>query len=919
MNVPETSQEKRDIYLIDGSGFIFRAYHALPPLTREDGTPVGAVVGFVNMLIRLLQDSKAESIIMVFDAARENFRNGIFPAYKQNRDETPEDLIPQFPLIRRAAQAFGLPIAEKEGFEADDLIATYAQKAHDAGHKVTIVSSDKDLMQLVGEDVRMYDPIKSRFIGPAEVVEKFGVLPEKVVDVQALAGDSVDNVPGVPGIGIKTAAQLIEEYGDLDTLLERAGEIKQPKRRESLLEHAENARISRELVRLRADVPVGDGFDGRFPDAPPRISDETLAFLREQGFRTALARLERQVEGKTSEVPPKAPETYNTYTLIQDPETLLLWMERAREAGVLAIDTETTHLTPAWAELVGISLSVKPGEGAYIPLGHKTGEGLFSDQSDAPAQMDIATVREILGPVLEDPTILKIGHNVKYDLQMLTKAGMKEVSPVDDTMLMSYVLDGTGQGHGLDDLAEKLCGHTTIKYDDVTGTGKNRISFDYVPLDKASDYAAEDADITLRLHGILKPRLAQERVCRVYEDIERPLVSIIAKMEETGICVDAGILKSLSGTFGHTLAALEAEIHVLAGHRFNVGSPKQLGTVLFDEMGFQGGKKTKTGDWQTGADLLESLQDDGNGIVGKVLEWRQLSKLISTYTDTLPRQINARTGRVHTSFSMAGTNTGRLSSSEPNLQNIPIRTEEGRKIRTAFVAPPGWSLLSVDYSQIELRLAAEIAGIAFLKDAFRNHLDIHAMTASQVFGQPLEQVTPEQRRQAKAINFGILYGSGPYGLARQIGCTPGDAKLFMEAYMQRFPELQAYMDKKKEEAREHGCVRTLYGRKCLTPGILDKNPARKAFAERQAINAPLQGTAADIIKRAMIEVSQALESSTFRARLLLQVHDELILECPEEEVQETSALVRSVMENAARLEVPLVAEAGIGKNWAEAH
>ena len=933
-----------ELFLVDGSGYIFRAFYALPQnLTNPQGVPVGAVLGFTNMLTKLLTDLHAPFIAVVFDAARRNYRNDIYQEYKANRDETPPDLIPQLPLIREATEAFGIPALEIEGFEADDLIATYARLAQAEGKKVVIVSSDKDLMQLVNENVRLYDPIKNRFMGRADVIEKFGVPPEMVIDVQALAGDPTDNVPGVPGIGIKTAAQLITEYGTLENLLAKAGDIKQPKRREALINNAEAARISKKLVTLHdnATVPLALAQLRTRDPLTPKLNE----FLNKQGFRSVLTRLgaapapkdvllsgSEGSHAKTAGSFANAqednnvglpPASQNRYTLINDMAVLRQWIVRAHETGFLAIDTETTGLTPAKAALVGISLSTEVGKCAYIPLGHTSAPtDLFSAPSPSGESQDIKQLplRDVIAalkPVLEDDTVLKIGHNVKYDWQMLAAHGI-EMKPCDDTMLISYVLDGSSHGHGMDELAEILCGHTTIKYDDVTGTGKKRISFDRVPIPAALNYAAEDAEITMRLHTILKPRLAQEKMMSVYEDIERPLIPVIARMELTGIKVDTHVLKELSRDFGERLAVLETEIHKLAGHPFNVASPKQMGTVLFDELGLQGGSKTKTGEWSTAVDVLEDLAEK-NVIVQKILDWRQLAKLKSTYSDTLQEEINPKTGRVHTSFHMTGTSTGRLASSDPNLQNIPIKTEEGRKIRAAFVADEGCLLLSVDYSQVELRLAAEMAGVAALKQAFKDKVDIHTLTASQVFGVPLDKVTPELRRSAKAVNFGIIYGISGWGLAKQLSCPPQEANDFIRRYLARFPEIQTYMEAKKEEARKFGFVRTLYGRKIFIANINSKTPGWRAGAERQAINAPLQGTDADIMKKAMARLPAALEKAGLKARMLLQVHDELVIEAPENEVEETAKVVREVMENVAALGVPLDAEADWANSWAAAH
>lgn len=927
----DTENHSNDLFLVDGSGFIFRAYYAIPGnMTNPDGVPINAAFGFVNMLVKLLIDLNAPSVAVVFDAARENFRNDIYADYKANRDETPEDLIPQFPIIRDAVGAFALPCIELEGYEADDLIATYARLAREQGRNVTIVSSDKDLMQLVRDGVKMFDPMKSKWMGEEDVLEKFGVPPEKVVDVQALAGDSTDNVPGVPGIGIKTAAQLIAEYGDLETLLKRAGEIKQNKRRESLVEHADMARISKQLVKLDDHVPVPmslEDLDVHEPD-----HRKLLDFLKTQGFRTTITRLEKRFtdhgmltadeDQDTPAATAPASPGKKGYELVQDEAALKRWIAAAHETGVVAIDTETTSLTPAWAELVGISLSTAPGNGCYIPLAHKSapdGElDLGNTKKDTPKQLALDKVVKLLKPLLEDPAVLKVGHNIKYDLQMFEKTGIF-VTPIDDTMLMSYIVDGTTHGHGMDELADSFLDHTTIKYQDLCGKGKTAITIDHAPLDRVCDYAAEDADITLQLHNVFKPRLIGEHMVTVYETIERPLIPVIARMELNGIKVDPAILRQMSNDFSKKLNKLEKEVYKLAGREFNVGSPRQLGEVLFQDMGLESGKKTKSGQYSTDVRALEDLSLQGHVIADKILDWRQLSKLKSTYTDALPDAINPKTGRVHTSFHMAGTNTGRLSSSDPNLQNIPIRTEEGRKIRTAFIAEKGNVLLSVDYSQVELRLAAELAGVEALKDAFRHGEDIHALTASQVFGVPLKDMTPEIRNRAKAINFGIIYGISGFGLAKQLKIPPGEASDYIKHYLERFPEIPAYMERMKEFAREHDYVETLYGRKIFIPDIKSKNGAIRSFAERQSINAPLQGTAADIMKRAMVRIPPALTREKLGAIMVLQVHDELIFEVPKKEVAETAALVKHVMEERGHFDVPLVADANWGDNWNDAH
>ncbi|MGE5503450.1 MAG: DNA polymerase I [Actinomycetota bacterium] len=917
--------DPRHVYLVDGSGFIFRAFHALPPMTRPDGTPVNAVFGFTNMMLKLLSETDADHVAVIFDAKRKTFRSDIYPEYKAHRPPPPEELVPQFPLIREATRAFNVSCLEQEGFEADDLIATYAAQAVARGARVTIVSSDKDLMQLVGERVEMYDPLKNRVIGEAEVREKFGVPPAKVVDVQALCGDPTDNVPGVPGIGVKTAAQLIEEYGDLDNLLARAADIKQPKRRECLIENAEKARISRQLVRLRDDAPVPEPLEALAVREP--APEMLTAFLQAQGFRSILSRVQSRGGGAPTSTP-QAPiqarpaPVDKDYELVLTPAALDAWVARALEAGTVAFDTETNSLDPLRCHLVGVSLSVEPGKACYIPVRHSpaAAQGLL-DLGDAPAAgpkpMPEAETLQRLKPLLEDASVLKVGHNAKFDMQVLAACGIR-VSPIDDTMLLSYVLDGHTHGHGLDELCQLHLGHANIAFSEVCGTGKNQITFDRVPLDKARDYAAEDADMTLRLHRLLKPRLVAEHMATVYETMERPLVPVVVDMERAGIKVDAAVLKGLSTDFGRRMAELEDEIVRLAGEPFNIGSPQQLGRILFEVLALPGGKKTKTGQWGTGADVLEDLAPL-HPLPARVLDWRQIAKLKSTYADALIAQVNPTSGRVHTSFSLTATSTGRMASSDPNLQNIPIRTEEGRKIRRAFIAEPGFKLLSADYSQIELRLVAHVAGIEGLRQAFHEGADIHAITASQVFGVPVEGMDPAVRRRAKAINFGIIYGISPFGLAAQLGIAQGEAKAYIDAYFARFPEIRAYMEAAKEEARAKGFVTTLFGRKVFAPNIRDKNPAMRNFAERAAINGPIQGGAADIIKRAMIRLPGELASAGLSARMLLQVHDELVFEVPEAEAEATRAVVKRVMEGAASLSVPLVVETGVADTWDEAH
>jgi DNA polymerase-1 len=922
------TSSSNDIYLVDGSAFIFRAYHALPPMTNPEGVVVNAVYGFCNMMVKLLNDMEAPCIAVIFDAARKNFRNDIYPEYKANRDDAPDDLIPQFAIIREATKAFGMEAIELEGFEADDLIATYARIGREQGRKVTIVSSDKDLMQLVNDDVVMFDPMKNKMLGIDDVIEKFGVRPDKVVDIQALAGDATDNVPGVPGIGVKTAAQLINEYGDLETLLTRAGEIKQPKRRETLIDNAENARISMKLVTLDDQVDVPFNLDDL------AVHDTNLnhlsEFLELQGFKSVLTRLGQKPNSPKQSTDIKETDAMsvnsnfpsisdNTYTLIKDIKTLNTWINDAKRVGILSFDTETTGLTPAKAELVGISISSTVGKAAYIPLTHKSGEAdlLDPDGGKVPNQIDLDECLGVLKDILEDESVLKIAQNAKYDWQMFKKHGI-DVSPIDDTMMISYAVEAGLHGHGMDELSQLYLDHKPIPYKEVAGTGKSQVTFDYVPLDKALDYAAEDADITLRLWHILKPKLEAARLTTIYETLDRPLIPVIGRMELTGIDVDRNILRDMSNQFATDLARLESEIQEEAGTQFNVSSPKQLGTILFDQMGMKGGKKTKTGDWSTNASILEDLALESD-FVRKVLDYRHLSKLKSTYTDALQDQINTHTGRVHTSFSLAGTSTGRLASSDPNLQNIPIRTEEGRKIRTAFIATGGKKIVSVDYSQVELRLVAEMADIPRLKKAFKDGHDIHAITASEVFGVSLENMDSETRRKAKAINFGIVYGISGFGLSKQLGIEVSEASRYIALYFQRFPELQQFMEETKAFAHDHGYVETLYGRKCWVRGINDKNHAIKSGAERAAINAPVQGTAADIMKRAMIQIDTAIQVGDIDAVMMLQVHDELIFEVDEDKADTVLSQIRDIMENVIDLETPLLAEGGIANSWAEAH
>ncbi|MFN3913138.1 DNA polymerase I [Hyphomonas sp.] len=922
--------EKSHLYLIDASAYIFRAFHALPPLTRQsDGLPIGAVSGFCNMLFKLLEDLKGAErpthFACIFDASGHTFRNELYPLYKAQRPPAPEELVPQFPLVRRASEAFAAHAIELKGYEADDLIATYARQAEAKGARVTIVSSDKDLMQLVSGRVLMLDPMKNKLLGRDDVVEKFGVGPELVVDVQSLAGDSVDNVPGAPGIGIKTAAQLLTEFGSVEALLDRAGEIKQPKRRETLIAYADQVRISKQLVTLMDTVPVTVTLeDLAVQDPDPKT---LLAFLEEMEFRTITRRVREQME-KEGAIEVAAPEAAAinraAYVCIRDLKTLEDWVARAMAQGWVAVDTETDALDSVGGGLVGVSLALAPGEACYIPLAHvdpdSKGDGdMFG--ADPPRQIRMAEAIKALKPMLEDAATLKIGQNIKYDLSVFKRHAI-QVAPVDDTMLISFALNAGIHNHGMDELSERYLGHKPISFKDVAGTGKTQKTFGQIALDKATEYAAEDADVTLRLWQVLKPRLRTEEVTTVYETLERPLVPVLAAMEQAGIKVDRQMLSRLSADFMQRMAGLEAQAHEQAGRAFNIGSPKQLGEILFDEMNIPGGKKTKTGAWVTDADVLEGLAEEGHALPRTIVDWRMLSKLRSTYTEALQAAIKPETGRVHTSYMMAGAQTGRLSSTDPNLQNIPVRTEEGRKIREAFIAEEGNVLVSADYSQIELRILAHMADIPALKQAFKDGLDIHAMTASEMFGVPVEGMDPMVRRQAKAINFGIIYGISGFGLARQLGIPQGEAAAYIKEYFKRFPGIRQYMDETKAFAHEAGFVRTAFGRKINLPDMKAKGPAR-AFAERQAINAPLQGTAADIIKRAMIRMPEALASAGLKARMLLQVHDELVFECPEAEAQDLIAVARKTMSSAdgpaLKLSVPLEVEAKAAKTWAAAH
>jgi DNA polymerase I len=1005
------------VFLVDGSSYIFRAYHALPPLNRRsDGLQVNAVLGFCNMLWKLLrempEDNRPTHLAVVFDKSEVTFRNKIYPEYKAHRPAAPDDLIPQFALIREAVRAFDLPCLEQAGYEADDLIATYVRIACERGATATIVSSDKDLMQLVTDCVTMYDTMKDRRIGVAEVIEKFGVPPEKVVEVQALAGDSTDNVPGVPGIGVKTAAQLIVEYGDLDQLLFRANEIKQPKRREALIENAEKARISRQLVLLDDKVDLEVPLDELAVHEPD--GRKLIAFLKAMEFSSLTRRVAEYSQIDPAEIEPdpgyksgasvfgplpgssspapagaevdaqtglfaeraastpqpdqvrgglspasgrasapsktadkqdkasslkgtpvsladaraeaarKTPVDRKKYQTIRSLDQLNAWIARVHDVGHFAIEAKANSIDPMQTDICGIALALAPNDAAYIPLTHKQsggGAGLF-DAGLAPDQIKPSEALDALRPLLESPGILKIGFNIKFNAVMFAQAGIT-LRNCDDAQLMSYALDAGRNAHGLDALAERWLGHALLTDGEVIGSGKNKLSFDQVAIDKATAYSAEDADVILRLWRVLKPRLVADRMTTVYETLERPLVSVLARMERRGISIDRQVLSRLSGEFAQTAARVEAELQEIAGEPINVGSPKQIGDILFGKMGISGGTKTKTGAWSTSAQILEELAELGHEFPKKILEWRQVSKLKSTYTDALPTYVNPQTHRVHTTYALAATTTGRLSSNEPNLQNIPIRSEDGRKIRRAFIASPGHKLVSADYSQIELRLLAEIADIPVLKQAFRDGLDIHAMTASEMFGVPIKDMPSEVRRRAKAINFGIIYGISAFGLANQLGIAREEASAYIKKYFERFPGIRAYMDETRDFCRNYGYVLTLFGRKCHYPEIKASNASVRSFNERAAINARLQGTAADIIRRAMIRMEDALAEKKLSAQMLLQVHDELIFEVPDEEVAATLPVVQHVMQDApfpaVVLSVPLHVDARAADNWDEAH
>jgi DNA polymerase I len=935
------TNSKKHIYLIDGSGYIFRAYYALPPLTRKsDGLPVGAVSGFCNMLYKFLEEARSldkedrpTHLAVIFDSARKNFRNDIYKDYKANRHDTPEDLIPQFEYIRKAVTAFNIPSIELLNYEADDLIATYKEQASKKNIKVTIISSDKDLMQLVDDNTFMFDAMKEHYIGKEEVKEKFGVYPEKVIDVQSLAGDSSDNIPGVPGIGIKTAAELINQFGSLENLLENASTIKQPKRRQALLDNREKAFISKQLVTLKRDVPVTNELD-EFILKPLNL-DKILTFLKEMEFTRLFSRLEENhgsfvnekistLKNETKTEPKKKiistspiDSSENKFSLVMNIQELEKILSKADERGLFAIDTETNSLDTMVADLVGISLSFKIGEAFYIPLAHKNKLDPLVKK-----QLNSKDVLATIKPYLEDSTIKKIGQNIKYDYRIFLKYGIKMTS-IEDTMLMSYALDAGKNRHNMDLLSEIHLQHKTISFKDVAGIGKAQVTFDLVDIEQAKNYACEDADVTLRLYEFFEQRLFGENVLNVYENLEKPLIKILSSMENNGIKIDQTILGKLSKKFEIEIQNLEKKIFKISGEEFNIASPKQLGDIIYDKLKIAGTKKTKKGNLATNVSVLENLADQGHEFPKLILNWRQKSKLKNTYTDTLPTYINNKTKRVHTSFLLAATTTGRLASANPNLQNIPIKNIEGKEIRSAFISEKNSNLISADYSQIEMRILSHMGDVTELKKAFLNKEDIHNLTASQIFGVSIHDVDEDMRRKAKAINFGIIYGISSYGLAKQISVSNTEAESFLRSYFTKFPEIKEFMNETIKFCRKNGYVKTLFDRKCHFPNINDKNHTLRTFQERACINAPIQGTAADVLRLAMIKIDNKIEEKNINANLLIQVHDELLLECQEKDVVNVQKQVSYEMEHASepllKFSIPLTVDIKSGKNWSEAH
>ena len=907
------------LILIDGSAYIFRAYYGLPPMNRADGTPINAVFGFTNMLVKLIEDYRDDKMIVIFDAARENFRNTIFKEYKANRGETPEDLIPQFEIIRQCVDAFNIPQLEIEGYEADDIIATYCKLAEKQKIDSIIVSSDKDLMQLVTKKITMLDPMKNKKIGIDQVIEKFGLPPEKVIQIQALTGDKVDNIPGAPGIGPKTALQLIEEFGDVHKLIKNANQISQEKRRNIILDHQQDILLSLELVKLKDDIKLPIDINKIHTYSSIDKNDNLSNFLSDQGFKSIAERLKNNsfIKSNTSEQK-EIKKIDNKYFLINNSEELHKLISLIKKTGYFAIDTETNSLNIEEANLVGVSIAVNENSAYYIPINHKN----LEDNKRLKEQIKESEIIKLLQPICNDPSILKIGHNIKYDLRILEKYGLKLTS-IADTMLLSYAIDNGVTKHNMDDLAYLHFNHTNIKFKELVGSGKKEITFDFVEISKALDYAAEDALITLKLYEFLNNRVKNEKGNFVYSEIDLPLISVLSSIEKNGIKVNTKYLNQLSEEFQKDSLVLEKKIYKFAGKNFNIGSPKQLGEILFVDLNIQGGKKTKSGTFSTDSSTLSNLSDQGYEIASLILDWRELTKLKSTYTDALQNQATKNNSRVHTSYGVANTLTGRLSSNDPNLQNIPIRTNNGRKIRKAFICDPNKILMSFDYSQIELRLAAEISGDTNFIKAFKNNEDIHSSTASQIFNVRTEKLDSEMRRKAKAINFGILYGISPYGLAKQLSVTNSEAKNYIEDYFNKYPKIKKYMDDQIQFAKTNLYVETMFGRRCNIKSINDKNFSVRGFAERQAINAPIQGTAADVIKLAMIELNKLITADDLDAKILLQVHDELIFEIDEANKESSIEIIKGVMENVhlnfKNFEVPLLVDYGFGNNWGDAH
>mgnify|MGYP003326089477 FL=1 len=907
------------LILIDGSAYIFRAYYGLPPMNRADGTPINAVFGFTNMLVKLIEDYRDDKMIVIFDAARENFRNTIFKDYKANRGETPEDLIPQFEIIRECVDAFNIPQLEIEGYEADDIIATYCKLAEKEKIDSIIVSSDKDLMQLVTKDITMLDPMKNKKIGIEQVIDKFGLPPEKVIQIQALTGDKVDNIPGAPGIGPKTALHLIEEFGDVHKLIKNANYIPQEKRRNIILDHEEDILISLKLVKLKNDIKLPIDINKIHTYSSINKNDNLSKFLSKQGFKSIAERLKNNsfIKSNISEKI-ETKKIDNQYFLINNSEELNKLITLIKKTGYFAIDTETNSLNIEEANLVGVSIAVNENSAYYIPINHKN----LKDNKRLNSQIKETELIKLLKPICNDPSILKIGHNIKYDLRILEKFDLKLIS-IADTMLLSYAIDNGITKHNMDDLAYLHFNHTNIKYKELVGSGKKEITFDFVEISKALDYAAEDALITLKLYNFLNSRIKNEKGNFVYNEIDLPLINVLSSIEKNGIKVDTKYLNQLSEEFQKDSLLLEKRIYKFAGKNFNIGSPKQLGEILFVDLSIKGGKKTKSGTFSTDSSTLSSLSDQGYEIASLILDWRELTKLKSTYTDALQNQATKNNSRVHTSYGVANTLTGRLSSNDPNLQNIPIRTSNGRKIRKAFICEQNKILMSFDYSQIELRLAAEISEDTNFINAFKNNEDIHSATASQIFNIKTEKLDAEMRRKAKAINFGILYGISPYGLAKQLSVTNSEAKNYIEDYFHKYPKIKKYMDDQIQFAKTNLYVETIFGRRCNIKSINDKNFSVRGFAERQAINAPIQGTAADVIKLAMIQLNKMINSDDLDAKILLQVHDELIFEIDEANKEVSIEKIKRVMENVhlnfKNFEVPLLVDYGFGDNWGDAH